>query len=200
MTVLFVATRNPGKLRELRRLLAGDPIELESLLDRPDLPDVVEDADTFEGNARKKALEMARATGLPALADDSGLEVDALGGAPGVKSARWSGEGDEANNDKLLAEMAARPGAVRTARYRAVVALAWPDGTVEVAHGVCEGTIGAERRGTHGFGYDPLFLVPGTGKTYAELEPDEKNRVSHRAMALGALWPRVRARLVSAAG
>lgn len=197
MTVLFVATRNAGKLRELRRLLADDPVELRSLLDRPDLPDVVEDADTFEGNAKKKAREVARATGLPTLADDSGLEVDALGGAPGVYSARWSGRGDEANNDKLLAEMAARPGAVRTARYRAVVAVAWPDGAVEVAHGVCEGSIGTERRGTQGFGYDPLFLVPGTDKTYAELTPEEKNRVSHRAMALGALWPRVRGRILA---
>jgi XTP/dITP diphosphohydrolase len=196
MTVLFVATRNAGKLRELRRLLGGEAVELQSLADRPDLPDVVEDQDTFEGNAKKKALEIARATGLPALADDSGLEVDALGGAPGVYSARWSGAGDEANNDKLLAEMAARPGAVRTARYRAVVAVAWPDGAIEIAHGVCEGSIGHERRGTNGFGYDPLFLVPGTGKTYAELEPHEKDRHSHRAMALAALWPRVRARVL----
>ena len=197
MTTLFVATRNPGKLRELRRLLGDEPLELQSLLDRPDLPEVVEDGATFEDNARKKALEIARATGHPTLADDSGLEVDALGGAPGVHSARWSGGGDQANNDKLLAVLAERPTASRSARYRAVVAVAWPDGSVEVAHGVCEGTIGNAPRGTRGFGYDPLFVVPGEGgKTYAELEPDEKNRHSHRAMALRTLWPVVSGRLL----
>ena len=198
MRALVLATRNPGKIAELRRLLAGEPVELRSLDDLPHVPDVVEDGATFEDNARKKALEVARATSLPALADDSGLEVDALGGAPGVHSARWSGQGDRANNDKLLAALAARPGAIRTARYRAIVAVAWPDGRVETAAGVSEGSIGTDPRGSNGFGYDPLFVVPDSGgRTYAELSADEKDGRSHRAMALRALWPRVRHLLVA---
>jgi XTP/dITP diphosphohydrolase len=199
VTVLVVATRNRGKLAELRRLLAGEPVELKAVDELTGVPEVEEDGATFEANARKKALEVARATGLPALADDSGLEVDALDGGPGVHSARWSGRGDAGNNDKLLRELAARPGAARSARYRAVVAVAWPDGRVETAPGVCEGTIGDAPRGHGGFGYDPLFVVPGTGgRTYAELSPEQKDEKSHRAMALRALWPRVRASLVAA--
>ncbi|MBI2897841.1 MAG: RdgB/HAM1 family non-canonical purine NTP pyrophosphatase [Deltaproteobacteria bacterium] len=196
MSLLVVATTNPGKLAELRRLLAGEDVVLHSLADHPEVPEVVEDGETFEENARKKAQAVARATGLPALADDSGLEVDALAGEPGVRSARWSGRGDRANNDRLLAELELRPGAPRTARFRAVLALAWPSGEIEVATGSCEGEIAIVPRGTNGFGYDPLFVVTGeNGRTYAELEGHEKDRHSHRAAALGALWPRARDRL-----
>lgn len=194
--VLVVATTNPGKLAELQRLLGGEDVELRSLADHPEVPEIVEDGDTFEANARKKALAVARATGFATLADDSGLEVEALGGAPGVMSARWSGRGDRANNDKLLASLALHPGAPRTARFRSVLALAWPSGELEIATGSCEGEIAQAPRGSNGFGYDPLFVVRGEdGRTYAELEAHEKDRHSHRAAAFRALWPRVRDRL-----
>ena len=155
---------------------------------RPDLPEVVEDGATFAENARKKARETALHTKAWVLADDSGLEVDALRGAPGVRSARWSGGGDEANNDKLLADLLDIPDGKRAARYRAVVAVATPDGKIAAeAEGACEGAIGHERRGTGGFGYDPLFVVPEMGCTMAELAAELKNRISHRARALAGL-------------
>jgi XTP/dITP diphosphohydrolase len=201
VTVLVIATRNEGKRAEFERLLDDASITLKSVRDFPDLAEVEEDGKTFEENARKKALAVARATGLCAVADDSGLEVDALGGAPGIRSARWSGAGDEANNEKLLQELARRPGAPRTARFRAVVAVAWPSGEVEVGHGTCEGTVGAAARGHNGFGYDPLFVVTGEGgRTYAQLSAQEKDRHSHRARAVRALWPRVRDRLTADPG
>ncbi len=179
---LVIASKNAGKIREIREILAGLPVAVLAL---PDLPEVVEDGLSFSENARKKAVEIARHTGRWALADDSGLEVDALGGAPGIRSARWSGGGDEANNDKLLAELRDVPAAARTARYRAVVAVARPEGElVAEAEGACEGLIGFERRGTGGFGYDPLFVVPELGRTMAELAPEEKHRISHRGRAL----------------
>lgn len=182
---IVIASKNKGKIREIRQIYADLPV---SIVEVPDLPEVVEDGATFAENARKKAVSAARHSGRWALADDSGLEVDALGGAPGIHSARWSGGGDEANNDKLLAELAGVAAPARTARYRAVVAVADPDGRIVAeAEGVCEGLIGFERRGTGGFGYDPLFIVPPYGRTMAELPPEVKNALSHRGQALRRL-------------
>jgi len=199
---LVFATRNPGKLRELRELVIGlEVIDITEAAQRVgrDIPDVDEDAGTFAGNAIKKAREVARATALPALADDSGLEVDALGGAPGVYSARYAGEGAgaAANNAKLLAALAGVPAAQRTARFRCVLALADPAGPlgaeVITADGLCEGAILDAPRGTGGFGYDPLFQIAGRGETMAELGSAEKARISHRARAMQAIEVRLRA-------
>ena len=182
---IVIASKNKGKIREIRQIYADLSI---SFIEVADLPDVVEDGNTFSQNARKKAVEIARHTGKWALADDSGLEVDALRGAPGIHSARWSGGDDEANNDKLLAELRDVPPPARTARYRAVVVIAAPDGRVVAeADGVCEGLIGFERKGKGGFGYDPLFVIPQTGRTMAELPADDKNALSHRGEALRRL-------------
>lgn len=197
---LFVGTGNPGKLRELRRLVAGLPIRVltPAELDRP-LPEVVEDGATFAENAAKKAVAFARFSGLVALADDSGLCVDALGGAPGVRSARWSeaeapglaGEArDLANNARLLRELVGVPKDRRGAAYVAVLALAGPDGAVLASvEGRCPGRIGRAPRGTGGFGYDPLFVPEGRALTMAELPPDEKDALSHRGAAFRALGP-----------
>lgn len=190
------ATRNRGKLVELRALLPG--IEVRSL-DDVHVPEVVEDADTFAGNAIKKAREVSAATGLPALADDSGLEVDALGGAPGVLSARYAGGGhdDAANNAKLLAALAGV--ADRTARFRAVLALADAGGPLGAAaitaEGTCEGVILDAPRGSGGFGYDPLFYCPELGQTFAEAGVGTKSHLSHRARAMQAIKPRLLAYL-----
>jgi XTP/dITP diphosphohydrolase len=182
---IVIASKNKGKIREIRQIYADLPV---AIVEQPDLPEVVEDGDSFSANARKKAVEIARHTGKWALADDSGLEVDALNGAPGIHSARWSGGGDEANNDKLLAELRGVPAPARTARYRAVVVVATPDGRVVAeADGRCEGLIGFERKGTGGFGYDPYFVVPQFGKTMAELPPETKHSISHRGEALRRL-------------
>jgi XTP/dITP diphosphohydrolase len=230
---LFFATTNAGKLRELRRLVEGLPVRVVSPedLDRP-LPEVVEDGRTFRENAEKKAAAYARFSGRHALADDSGLCVDALGGAPGVYSARWSelADGfaspacalprvaerelgpdlaraarDEANNDELLAALAGKDGAARGAGYVAVLALAAPDGSILAAvEGGCRGRIGHVRRGKNGFGYDPLFVpdaelarrgAPEAGghlgppRTMAELDPAEKDALSHRGAAFRELRP-----------
>jgi XTP/dITP diphosphohydrolase len=193
---LVFATRNPGKLVELRQLLpAIDVLGIEEAAARlgREIPDVEEDADSFVGNATKKAREVSRATGFPALADDSGLEVDALGGAPGVWSARYAGNGsgDAANNAKLLAALREVPPARRTARFRSVLALADVGGplrnAVVTADGVCEGMVLEAPRGTGGFGYDPLFLVPELGQTFAELGIGTKGEMSHRARAMQAI-------------
>jgi XTP/dITP diphosphohydrolase len=196
VTRLVFATKNPGKVVELRALLAGLPLEILSARDL-DLPDVVEDGDTFAANAAKKALEVSRATGLPALADDSGLEVDALGGAPGVISARYAGpeHDDDKNNQRLLRELAGLPPEERTARFRSVVALADAGGRlgaeVLTAEGSCEGVILDAPRGTGGFGYDPLFFAPELGCTFAEAGVGPKNDLSHRARAMRAMRPRL---------
>lgn len=191
---VLVATRNPGKIRELSRLLSEvEGLELVGLDTFPDAPEVIEDADTFEGNAAKKASELAHATGLPTIADDSGIEVDALGGAPGIFSARYAGEhgDDEANNDKLLRELEATGDPERRGRFRCALAFADPVGRlgerVHVVHGAIEGTLLRERRGEGGFGYDPLFLPLGETRTTAEMPADEKNAISHRARAAGEL-------------
>jgi len=198
------ATRNPGKLVELRQLLPGAAVlgidEAAARLGRP-IPEVDEDRGTFAGNAAKKAREVSGATGLPALADDSGLEVDALGGAPGVWSARYAGPGadDAANNARLLAALAGVPAARRTARFRSVLALADVTGplgdAVITADGACDGVVLDAPRGTGGFGYDPLFLVPGLGQTFAELGVGTKGELSHRARAMQAIKPRLLAYL-----
>jgi len=199
---LVFATRNPGKLRELRELVIGlDVIDIAEAARRlgRDIPDVDEDAGTFAGNAIKKAREIARATAFPALADDSGLEVDALGGAPGVYSARYAGPGADAaaNNAKLLAALERVPPAQRAARFRCVLALADTAGPlgheVITAEGVCEGAILDTPRGSGGFGYDPLFLLAGRSETMAELASGEKSRISHRARAMQAIEARLRA-------
>ncbi len=206
MELLF-GTTNPGKLRELRRLVAGLPIRVLSTEDLGrHLPDVEEDGATFEENAAKKAVEWARFAAVHAIADDSGLCVDALGGVPGVRSARWSEEvvpgalprhaRDEANNDLLLRRLDGRPEAERGAEYRAVLVLAAPDGGVlTVVRGTCRGWIGWERRGTEGFGYDPLFFPeaqPNPGAppvTMAEMAPEAKDAISHRGAAFRLLLP-----------
>lgn len=187
---LVLATRNRGKIKELSALLAPLGYEVVSLEDFPGVPEVPEDGATFAENAVKKATAVARHTGHLVLADDSGLEVDCLGGAPGVLSARFAGEhgNDRANNEKLLALLAGVPTEKRTARFRCVVAVATPAGEVWTAEGSCEGIIADAPRGEGGFGYDPLFYVPELGKTFAELEPEVKNRLSHRARALAGAW------------
>ncbi len=188
---LLVATGNAGKLKEIRALLEGCHIEIVGLdqLDNP--PEVIEDGDTFADNACKKAREMATFSGLLTLADDSGLAVDALDGAPGVHSARYAGvQGDdEANNRKLLKEMAAVADPDRKAAFHCVMALAWPDGRCQTFTGKISGVLLREKRGAGGFGYDPLFLVPEYGKTTAELPLDIKNRISHRGAALRQVVP-----------
>ena len=197
---LVFATRNKGKLVELRELLAGIQV---LAIDEVGVavPEVVEAADTFAGNAAKKAREVSAATGLPALADDSGLEVDALGGAPGVFSARYAGEphSDSANNAKLLAALEGVT--KRSARFRAVLALAdvaGPLGSeILTADGTCEGTILTAPRGTGGFGYDPLFFAPELGMTFAEAGVGSKSELSHRARAMRAIKPRLLSYLAS---
>ncbi len=182
----MVATRNEGKRAELVRLLAGLPFQVRSLRDYPDLPPVPEEGTTYEENAIRKATAVARATGEIALADDSGLEVDALGGEPGVHSARLLGESatDAARNAEILRRLVGVPWERRTARYRAVVAVALPDGRVYTFAGSCEGIIAHTPRGSGGFGYDPIFYVPSLGRTMAELSPEEKDRISHRGKAM----------------
>jgi XTP/dITP diphosphohydrolase len=182
---LVIASKNKGKIREIRQIYADLPV---SVVEVAVLPDVVEDGESFSANARKKAVEIARHTGKWALADDSGLEVDALKGAPGIHSARWSGGGDEANNDKLLRELQDVAPPARTARYRAVVVVADPSGRIVAeTNGSCEGLIGFERKGSGGFGYDPLFVVPQFGCTMAELSSETKHSISHRGEALRRL-------------
>jgi XTP/dITP diphosphohydrolase len=185
---LLFATTNPGKLKELR-LLVGDAVELVSLKDLPPIPEPVEDGATFEANAEKKAREYAQASGLPTLADDSGLCVDALGGRPGIHSARYAPGDDRARYLKLLGELEGVPEERRTASFQCALCLAVPGGAAHVEVGRCEGRILTEPRGSHGFGYDPVFLVPALGKTVAELTPEEKAGVSHRGQAFRKMLP-----------
>lgn len=189
---ILIATGNKGKLREFARMLA--PLGYEAVPPQEagvESLDVLEDGTTFAENAYKKARAYSEASGLPALADDSGLEVDALGGAPGVFSARYAGpDGDDAaNNAKLLAELAAVPDAERTARFVCTLVFIDEDGTESVARGTIEGSIGREPRGSEGFGYDPLFLPDEYGgmRALAEVSQAEKNGISHRGNALRVL-------------
>jgi XTP/dITP diphosphohydrolase len=188
---LLIATRNRGKKAEYADLLAGLDLELMSLPDLGIEDEVPEQGATFAENALAKARAYAALSGLVTLADDSGLEVDVLDGAPGVYSARYAGEGasDEDRYHRLLAELKGIPEARRTARFRCVIAVVWPDGRERIVAGACEGRIALEPRGEHGFGYDPVFYVPEYGCTMAELTPDVKNRISHRARAAEAARP-----------
>ena len=190
---IVLATRNQGKIEEIRSLLEGEEgrggIEISSLKDYPAVPEIAEDGSTFSENARKKALTVAQLTGQIAVADDSGSEVDALGGAPGVYSARFAGEGasDSANIKKLLDLLRDIPPEKRGARFVCVMALATPGGEVSLVEGECRGMIAMEERGMSGFGYDPVFIVSGYGETFAELGSEVKNKISHRARALSKL-------------
>lgn len=189
---IVVGSGNASKLAELRRLAEGLPVEILSPAEAGgSLPEVEEDGATFEENAEKKALAFARALGLPAIADDSGLCVDALGGAPGVHSARYSGgpapDRDARNNEKLLRALAGVPEAQRSARFVCALCLAHPDGRAHTVVGEWEGLVTFAPRGSGGFGYDPLFLIPHRGVTSAELEPEEKGRLSHRGAAMRKL-------------
>ena len=182
---LVLATRNRHKVEELLALLGDLGITIHSLDEFPDTPDVVEDGDTCEANAVKKARVIAEFTGLPAVADDTGLEVDALGGRPGAYAARYAGEDAtyEDNCRKLLRELMGVPCEQRTARFLTVAAIALPSDGIRVAQGTLEGVIAEEASGTLGFGYDPVFLIPELGKTLAQLSADHKNTISHRAKA-----------------
>lgn len=192
---LAIASRNAHKLREIGRICAGWPVEWLTLANHGGpWPDVEEPHETYLDNARAKAREVAAALGVPAVADDSGIEVDALGGAPGPRSARYAGEEatDGENLDALLRAIAAAPAVDRTARYRCVAAVAWPDGRRDVwAEGVCEGRLVAEPRGSSGFGYDPAFVPEGFDRTMAELTDQEKDGISHRGRAFRALRERL---------
>jgi XTP/dITP diphosphohydrolase len=188
---IVLATRNRKKIEEIRRITAGLPVTILSLDDFPGCPETVEDQDTFEGNAVKKAAEVCRFTGRPALADDSGLEVDALGGAPGVYSARYAGGigggNDVRNYEKLLAGIEKVPDELRGARFVCVMALAFPDGTVKTFTGYSEGRISRTPQGKAGFGYDPVFIPKGYKTTFAEMPGEAKDRLSHRGKALEKL-------------
>lgn len=186
MKEVVVATQNKGKIAEIRLALAKLPLTVLALSDFGDIPEAVEDGTSFEENAVLKAKHYAKYTGKACLADDSGLEVDALQGAPGIYSARFAGEAanDDANNQKLLAALVNVPTEQRTARFRCVLAFADTNGSVVTADGACEGRIGEEMRGSGGFGYDCLFYVPELNKTMAELSESEKNTISHRGQAL----------------
>ncbi len=189
---VVVATRNRHKVREIAVLLDEAKLDIQPLTidDVAPTAELREDEDTFEGNALAKARQAAYATSLPALADDSGIEVDALAGAPGVYSARWSGEpcDDARNNQKMLTELAGVPPEKRTARYRCVAAFVDPGRKQQtVRSGSCEGRILDAPRGTGGFGYDPLFFIESLGRTMAEISLEEKNRLSHRAAAFREL-------------
>lgn len=192
---LLVATNNPGKLGEYRHLLDGLPLEITSLGEEKLKFEPQETGSTFEENAILKASAFARRSELPTLADDSGLEIDALNGAPGVHSARYGAtrRGQDVQRYELvLRQMERVPWAERTARFRCVVALATPDGYVETAEGAVEGIIAFEPQGEHGFGYDPIFFIPEFDCTMAQLPPETKDQVSHRAKAARAALPIIR--------
>jgi XTP/dITP diphosphohydrolase len=196
MQRLILATRNANKVTELRAILAGAglAVELVGADAYPDVPDVPETGVTFAENAFLKAHALARATGLPAIADDSGLCVDVLGGAPGIFSARWAGRhgDDKANLDLLLAQLADVPDIHRTAHFACAAALALPDGTERVVEGRLHGTLRHTPAGTGGFGYDPVLQPEGDSRTCAEMTPEEKNAISHRGKAFRALAPVIR--------
>lgn len=188
---ILLATQNQGKVKELQELLVDAQIEVLSLRDIPDWEEVEETGLTFAENAAIKAHVAAERTGYIALADDSGLEVDALGGAPGVYSARYAGEpkDDERNNERLLEALEEIPDEERTGRFRCALVIATPEGQEFLTEGTVEGRILRVRRGQEGFGYDPLFFLPDFGRTMAELTMIQKNKVSHRAQAMQRAIP-----------
>ena len=197
MSLIFLASRNPKKLEELRRVLTAVPVAVEVI--GPDdvepYPEPAETEPTFEGNALIKARAAVAATGLPSLADDSGLCIDALNGMPGVLSARWAGTGkdDVANTTLVLEQLTDVPDDRRGAEFRCAIALCLPDGREEMTVGAVRGSIIRERRGSGGFGYDPIFVAEGHTATSAELTPQDKDRISHRGQALRAMAPLVTA-------
>ncbi len=186
---IIIATHNPGKLREMQALLAPLGFKILSLKDFPDAPNVLEDGATFAENAAKKAKAVARMTARPAIADDSGLVVKALGGRPGVFTSRFAGErtSDRDKCKRLLEEMAGIPEEEREAAFVCAIAAAHPRGEAEIVEGECRGRITSSPRGENGFGFDPVFFIPELGKTLAEIEPEVKNQVSHRGRALRKL-------------
>lgn len=188
MSTMVLATRNKHKILEIKTILADLPITILTLDDVPGVPELREDGATFQENSHQKAREVFIHTKLPALADDSGLEVFYLNGRPGVVSARYAGEGttDEKNNRKLLGEMLGVPPRRRRAQFRAVITLVRGN-SIEVAEGICPGMLAESPRGTNGFGYDPIFIPDGFSRTYAELTAEEKNKISHRAKALAKM-------------
>lgn len=187
LMTLVIATRNAGKAAEIRDLLEDFPVRIKNIGDFGPIPEVEEDGHTFDDNAYKKASFAARVLGIPALADDSGLVVDALGGAPGVYSARYAGENatDEQRYRKLLAEMKGKTH--RKAAFECVLSIAVPGGPALTYEGRCEGEIAEEPAGQNGFGYDPIFYYPALGKTFGQLTRDEKSHISHRGKALREL-------------
>lgn len=187
----MLATRNEGKVREFREIMSDLPVKILSLKDFPGFPEIIEDGRTFEENALKKARALAGFTRDIAIADDSGLTVDALNGSPGVFSARYAGEcaTDLENNMKLLRDLKGVPVKERGAAFKCAIATVTPDGHESVVTGECSGRIGLEMAGKEGFGYDPLFLPDGFDKTFAELGLEAKNRLSHRYKAIMALKP-----------
>ena len=189
MLEIVLATRNQDKIGEIKKILNGIDARLLSLEDFPGCPKVVEDGETLEANAKKKALVVSQYTKKLSLAEDTGLEVEALSGAPGIHSARFAGDNCtyEDNNKKLLKLMEKLSLGERRAKFRCVAALARPEGEVVTCEGVCEGIIAFEMKGESGFGYDPLFLLPEFGKTFAELGEEMKNKISHRARALAKI-------------
>lgn len=211
MTRLVLATRNEHKVHELRAILAGLThelgLEVVGAADVAGAPDVAETEVTFEGNARLKALALAAATGLPAVADDSGLAVDVLGGSPGVFSARWSGstggadlaraDRDRANTSLLLEQVSDVPDEHRTASFVCAAVLALPDGTTHATEGRVHGSLARAGKGSNGFGYDPIFLVDGGSRTLAEFTDEEKNAISHRGEAFRAMVPLLRSQFTS---
>jgi XTP/dITP diphosphohydrolase len=191
---LAIASRNPGKIREIRAICADWPVEWLTAQDAPvEWPDVEETGHTYLENASLKARAVAAATSIPAIADDSGIEVDALGGGPGPRSARYAGEDatDEQNLRALIRALSGIPESGRTARYRCIATYATPAGDLVWAEGECEGTTISSPRGSGGFGYDPIFVPEGWDRTMAELEPEDKDRISHRGRAFRALRRRL---------
>jgi XTP/dITP diphosphohydrolase len=184
LTQILVATRNKDKVSEIQNSLSDFGVHIVSALDFPDIPEVVEDQDTLEGNAIKKAKTLYAATGIPTVADDTGLEVNFLNGAPGVYSSRFAGENVsyDDNINKLLSALNGIPTKERNATFRTVTAFCLKN-NITTFEGICNGTILAERRGHSGFGYDPIFYVPLLKKTFAEMDLDEKNKISHRGIA-----------------
>lgn len=186
---IIIATKNPGKAKDFSLLLEDTGYTIETLLDHPEIPEVEETGLTFEENARLKAETICRLLKVPVLADDSGIIVDALNGMPGVFSARFAGQpkSDAANNAKLLAMLGEMENASRTAHFHCTLVVAHPHKDSLVVEGILDGEVAKFPEGTNGFGYDPLFLVPSIGKTMAELSDEEKNQISHRAIALNKL-------------
>ncbi len=186
---IIIATKNPGKLREIQSILKGLPLRLFGLNHFKNIPDVEEDGKSFSENGLKKARFYSKFFGKIAIADDSGLEVDALGGRPGIYSALYAGirVSDHENRKKLLKELEGVPSSKRGAKFKCAIAMVWPDGREVVTEGDCRGRIGFNEIGKNGFGYDPIFFLPRFGKTMAQLSLKEKNRISHRGKALRKL-------------